>query len=60
MRLMRLEEDVVVEIVDVPDTIAGRPSRPDEFFHHDLNFVLHENGAEVGMVKIDGTWVLPE
>jgi hypothetical protein len=56
---MRLLDNVIVEIVEVPDIHEDRPARPDDFFHPDAGFVHHEPGVEVGMARKGKGWAIP-
>ncbi|MCO4053397.1 MAG: hypothetical protein HEQ16_04980 [Bosea sp.] len=59
LKIMRLDErGAVAEVVDVPPSYRDRPSSPDDFFPG-AGFVIHEPGAEVGMVRKGKGWAHP-
>ncbi len=59
MKLMRIDEGLIVEIVMQPDMIGGRATKPEDFFPPENGFVLAPDGVEIGMVQRDGKWVRP-
>ncbi|MCA0424974.1 MAG: hypothetical protein LCH61_16940 [Proteobacteria bacterium] len=75
MKLMRVVNDTVVDIVDVPDIVRvliqprgddgsepiyeDRPSTADDFFHPDLGFIAYDGKSQIGWVWKGKVFVAP-
>lgn len=57
MKLARIENNIVVEIAEQPDTFDGRASNPGDFYHPDAGFEIVDSDVEVRMVKDGDSFV---
>lgn len=59
MKLMRVDSDVVVEIVEVPDTFDGREATADDYFHAACGFIPHDGRSEMGWMRQGNRFAAP-